>query len=379
MPSSPQPAYLYSEEFSRFDYGPEHPLRIARLAWCHELIGLCGLPCQSEPFQTASFGELKEFHDRHYLETLKELSAQPGASGYLAFGLGAGDNPVFPGVYDWSALLAGASLAAGRLVSQEGRPAAFNMAGGMHHALAGRAAGFCYVNDPALVIRRLAAQGKRVVYLDLDVHHGDGVQWAFYESDQVLTISLHQHPATLFPGTGYLEETGRGPGQGFSVNLPLWSDSDDEVYIRCFEEVVPPLIEAFGADYIVSQLGADTLVQDPLANLNLTTRGYGRCLKLIRDLAYGRWIALGGGGYDMLNVARGWTLAWAVICGQEDELPAELPPEFMERHRVPAERRRLLDEPQQLRGRFWHRARRDAEDIIDFIKQHHFPVLGVKS
>lgn len=373
-----EPAYLYSPEYQRFNYGPHHPLRIARLALCHELIGLCGLPHASEPFAPASREELGLYHDRRYLETLAELSAHPRASGYLAFGLGPGDNPVFPGVYEWSALLAGASLAAGRLVAEAGRPAAFNMAGGMHHALAARAAGFCYVNDAVLVIGRLRARGSRVLYLDLDVHHGDGVQWAFFESDQVLTISLHQHPATLFPGTGYLEEMGRGPGRGFAVNLPLWPDSDDDIYIQCFDRIVPPLVQAFAPDYLVSQLGVDTFFEDPLANLNLTTRGFGHCLRRLRELARGRWIALGGGGYDLLNVARGWTLAWAVMCGREGDLPEELPPDFVRRHRVAEDRRLLLDEDHHLRGRFWDRARRDAEEIIAHIQRHHFPILGAR-
>lgn len=180
------------------------------------------------------------YHDRRYLETLRELSASSLASGYVAFGLGPADNPIFEGMYELSALIAGGSLAAARLVSREGFPAAFNISGGMHHAITARAAGFCYVNDPVLAIRRLAREGKRVAYVDIDAHHGDGVQWAFFETDQVLTISLHQHPATLFPGTGYQEEMGRGAGKGFSVNLPLWIDTDDDVFIESFEEVVPP-------------------------------------------------------------------------------------------------------------------------------------------
>ncbi|MEW5911861.1 MAG: acetoin utilization protein AcuC [Thermodesulfobacteriota bacterium] len=373
------PAYLYSPEFQRFDYGPQHPLRIVRLAMCHDLIGLCGLPNASEPFAPASLEELKLYHDRHYLQTLQELSAHPRTGGYLAFGLGPGDNPVFPGVYEWSALLAGASLAAGRLVAAQGRPAAFSMSGGMHHALAARAAGFCYVNDAVLVIRRLLAQGQRVLYLDLDVHHGDGVQWAFYETDQVLTISLHQHPATLFPGTGYLEEMGREAGRGYAVNLPLWVDTDDDIYIECFDQVVPPLMVAFAPDYVVTQLGVDTFLLDPLANLNLTTRGFGHCLRRIRELAWGRWIALGGGGYDLLNVARAWTLAWAIICGQEENLPAELPAEFCRRYNVPADRGRLLDDDHKLRGRFWDRARRDAQEAVEHIKRLHFPILGARA
>lgn len=375
-PAAPEPAYLYSTRFLQFDYGPQHPLRIHRLSMTHELIGLCGLEQPSHPFSPASFEALATFHDRRYLDTLRELSSNPNPQGYMAFGLGPGDNPVFPGLYEWSALLAGASLTAGDLVSMMGYEAAFSMAGGMHHALAARAAGFCFVNDAVLVIKRLASKGHRVVYLDIDAHHGDGVQWAFFESDQVLTISLHQHPATLFPGTGFMEEKGRGAGQGFAVNIPLWPDSDDEVFTMCFEELVPPLVEAFQPDFIVTQLGADTFMSDPLANLNLTTNGFGRAVKGMRHMARGKWIALGGGGYNVVNVARAWTLAWAIICGREDELPHELPEDFVERHKVPRDERRLLDEDVTLRGRNWHRARRDADDVIAQVKKTIFPLVG---
>ncbi len=375
-PAANQPAYLYSEAFQSFDYGPEHPMRVRRLAMTHELIGLCGLPTPMTPFSPASFEELLGFHDRRYLETLRELSARPEVSGYIAFGLGPGDNPVFPGVYDWSALLAGATLAASRLVSGGDAPAAFTMSGGMHHAAAARAAGFCYVNDAVLAIRRLVAQGKRVAYVDIDVHHGDGVQWAFFESDQVLTISLHQHPATLFPGTGYLEEMGREAGRGYSVNLPLWPDTDDEIFMLAFDQVVPPLLEAFAPDYVVSQLGVDTLFADPLANLNLTTQGFGHAVRRLKELAWGRWIALGGGGYHLVNVARAWTLAWAIMLGREDELPVDLPPEFADKYCGRADERQLLDDDTKLRGRHWHRAQRDAADAVEFIQENHFPILG---
>lgn len=371
-----EPAYVYTDEFQRFDYGPQHPMRMRRLALTHELMELCGLQAKPCTFDPASFEELMIYHDRRYLETLKELSASPLASGYVAFGLGPSDNPIFQGMYELSALIAGGTLAAARLVSQEGLPAAFNISGGMHHALAARAAGFCYVNDPVLAIRRLAQQGKRVVYVDIDAHHGDGVQWAFFESDQVLTISLHQHPATLFPGTGYLEEMGRGAGKGFAVNLPLWIDTDDDVFMKSFDAVVPPLVEAFAPDYLVTQLGVDTFLNDPLANLNLTTKGFGHAVRCFKDLAWGRWIALGGGGYNMINVARAWTLAWAIISEQEGLLPEELPEEFVSRHRVHPDDRRLLDGDVQLRGRHWYRAQRDAADAVEHIKKHHFPIVG---
>ncbi len=378
LPPPPAPAYLYTERYLNFDYGPQHPLRIGRLGLTDELIHLCGLAQTSHPVRPASQEELMAFHDRRYLETLEELSRGEGGQGFGTFGLGPGDNPVFPGLFDWSSLLAGASLAAARLVGEQGHRVAFNMAGGMHHALPARASGFCYLNDPVLAIKELLKHCRRVAYIDIDAHHGDGVQWAFYDSPRVLTISLHQHPATLFPGTGYLEEMGRGEGRGFAVNIPLWPDTDDDIFVQCFETLVPPLIEAFQPDFIVTQLGADTLLTDPLANLNLTTTGFGRVLKLMRQLAQGHWVALGGGGYNVVNVARAWTLAWAVMLGREDELPRRLPRVMRERLKLGEDEQWLLDPPEKLRGRFWYRARRDAEDVIERVKAEIFPLLGVR-
>ena len=375
-PPPPAPAYIYSDEFLKFNYGPTHPLRVDRLALAHELIRRCGL--YQTPFTVvpASYEDLAEFHDRHYLATLRQVSNDPSSAEGLTFGLGGGDNPVFKGLYEWSCLLAGGSLQAGDMVSVLEHQAAFNMAGGMHHALAGRAAGFCYVNDPVLVIRRLLAQGRRVAYVDLDAHHGDGVQWAFYSNPRVLTISLHQHPATLFPGTGYREEMGSGSGRGFAVNIPLWPDTDDDIYTWAFDQVVPPLLEVFRPHYVVTQLGVDALMDDPLANLNLTTRGFGHCLRSLRKAAEGRWIALGGGGYDLINVARGWTLVWAVILGREDELPEYLPPDMLRRLELGSERRRLLDDEQKIHGRYWGRAQREAEETVDYLQRNLFPLVN---
>jgi acetoin utilization protein AcuC len=374
----PSPAYIYSDDLLKFDYGPNHPLRIWRLGLVDELIKLCGLDLPAVPVKAASLEQMSAFHDRRYLETLGEMSHGDSGDYQLAYGLGAEDNPVFPGLYDWSALLTGGTLQAAELVVGQGYPVAFNIAGGMHHAMAGRASGFCYVNDAAVTIKPLVAKGLRVAYIDIDAHHGDGVQWAFYDSDQVLTISLHQHPATLFPGTGSVEEMGRGAGRGYSVNLPLWPDTDDDIYIKCFEEIVPPVIEAFQPDYIVTQLGVDTFLSDPLANINLTTKGFGHCLKLIREMAMGRWIALGGGGYHVINVARGWTLAWAIMRGLEDDLPRELPWDWCDRLKLDLDDRWLLDPKEKIRGRLWNRAQRDAEEIIVYLKKNLFPMLGAR-
>ena len=200
----------------------------------------------------------------------------------------------------------------------------FNFSGGLHHAHASQASGFCIFNDVAVAIHWLVRQGARVAYVDIDAHHGDGVQEAFYDSDRVLTLSLHQDGRTLFPGTGFVTETGRGAGNGYSVNVPLPPQTDDETYLWAFDQIVPPLVRRFDPDVLVSQLGVDTHHDDPLAHLALTTRGHQALFEAFSALAPARWLACGGGGYNLDVVPRSWTLAFGVLSGQTfpDELPA---------------------------------------------------------
>ncbi|MGH7364636.1 MAG: acetoin utilization protein AcuC, partial [Candidatus Methylomirabilales bacterium] len=261
-------------------------------------------------------------HRPEYLAALKRASAGEAGWDLLKWGLGTGDNPTFPGLYEYSALLTGATLSAGRLVEAGEVRVAFNIAGGLHHAAAARASGFCYVNDAAVLIAELLARGRRIAYVDIDAHHGDGVQFGFYDTDRVLTISLHETGETLFPGTGFPEETGTGAGEGFSVNVPLAPDTDDEIFLWALEAVVPPLLRAYAPDLLVTQLGIDTHRTDPLAHLTLSIQGFRRAVEILRgcDLP---WVALGGGGYDLANVPRAWTAAWAVMTGRE--IPDLLP------------------------------------------------------
>jgi acetoin utilization protein AcuC len=319
-------AFIYTDAYLDYDYGPTHPLRIARLKLTYDLIkayALLDLPSvQFIPTMKAEEKDLAAFHGEEYLDRLKQANEGRLTGSADDFGLGPGDNPIFPGLYNFSLLLAGGTLQAVDFVTDERGEIAFNMAGGLHHAMRSRASGFCYINDPVIGIMRLLSRGKRVAYIDIDAHHGDGVQKAFYETNQVLTISLHESGSTLFPGTGFEYEMGKGEGEGYSVNLPFPHETNDGVYTWAFEEVVPELIHAFQPDVVVTQLGVDTFYDDPLTNLHLSMRGYERVLKRIKDLAP-RWVALGGGGYNISNVARAWTLAWAVMNGIElkEDLP----------------------------------------------------------
>jgi acetoin utilization protein AcuC len=323
-------AFIYTDAYLDYDYGPTHPLQVTRLKLTYDLLksyGLLDLPCvQSIPTVKAEEKDLAAFHSEEYLNVLRQADEGRVSGNAYSYGLGPGDNPIFPGLYNWSLLVTGATLQAVDFVAEGKGEIAFNIAGGLHHAMRARASGFCYINDPVIGIMRLLRLGKRVVYIDIDAHHGDGVQKAFYETNRVLTISLHETGYTLFPGTGFEHEIGKGEGEGYSVNLPFPPCTDDEVYSWAFEEVVPGLVQAFKPDVVVTQLGVDTFYNDPLTNLDLSLSGYERVLRRIKDLAP-RWVALGGGGYNLSNVARAWTLAWAVMNGVE--LNEELPESFL--------------------------------------------------
>jgi acetoin utilization protein AcuC len=192
----------------------------------------------------------------------------------------------------------------------------FNPSGGYHHAGPELAAGFCYINDVALACIVLAGQGKRVLYLDVDVHHGDGVANAFYDRSDVLTISLHQNPKTLFPGTGFEDEIGEGAGYGYCVNVPLPVGTYDQAYMKAFEAIVLPLMKAYNPDVIVFELGADALAGDPLANLSLTNNTYAEIINYLMNLGK-PILATGGGGYNVENTVRAWALAWSIFCGAD--------------------------------------------------------------
>jgi acetoin utilization protein AcuC len=321
-------AFVYTDRYLDYDYGRGHPLRIERLRLTYELCkayGLFDLP-GVELIETVPAGEsdILRFHTPAYVDVLKEANGG-SLSRFYTCGIGPGDNPIFKGLWEWSILHTGASLQCARLISEGRTKIAFNIAGGLHHARADRASGFCYVNDPVLAIYHFLDRGKRIMYLDIDAHHGDGVQWAFYEDPRALTVSFHQDGFTLFPGTGDVSEIGKGEGLGYAVNVPMHPGTDDAVFWEGFEAVVPRLLANYKPDVIVSQLGVDTFWNDPLAALELTNNSLCRVVSFLKAHAPA-WVALGGGGYDADNVARAWTLAWAIMNGVD--LPQNLP-EFM--------------------------------------------------
>ena len=365
-------AFVYSDEFARFDYGAGHPLKPIRLKLTYELIKACGLltpldPRLIEP-HPARIRDLQTYHTREYISTLREANTGMQVSGIDAFGLGPGDNPVFTGMFDWSKLVAGASLTAANLVETNEVTIAFNIAGGLHHAHAAQASGFCYINDPVVAIQALVGKGKKVAYIDIDAHHGDGVQDAFYSTDKVLTISLHETGLALFPGSGFEYETGTAAGRGYSVNVPLPSEADDEIFIYAFTQIVPSLLDTFKPDIVVSQLGVDTFRNDPLTHLNLTSNGFCEMVRIIKALAP-KWVALGGGGYDIANVARAWTLAWAIM--NDTDAPDEIPESFLQQYRsVGFLSGKMRDEPFSIGGRRKEDMRTEVDRVVNYIKEH---------
>lgn len=379
MSSELRTAFIYTPRYLEFDYGPGHPLRNERLKLTYDLMGACdllGLPSARylEP-EPATDDELLLFLTPDYLTALKAADNGHPPPTAFRYGLGTGDNPVMPGIYRWSALVAGGSLLAMRLVETGEVGRAFNMAGGLHHAGPASASGFCYINDAALIIAHLCRRGHRVAYVDIDVHHGDGVQWAFYGTDQVLTLSIHESGRTLFPGTGFVHELGEGKGEGFSVNVPLPPSADDEIFLWAFDEVIPPLVKAFRPDILVTQLGIDSHRTDPLSHVGISLRAFAGAVRGLRDLC-GRWIALGGGGYDLKNVSRGWTAVWAIM--NDREPPASLPEDFLARQkRFGSWDSAFMDGPAILDGFDKARAWEVVRDEVKRLKRLVFPRHGI--
>jgi acetoin utilization protein AcuC len=315
-------AFIYSEEFEKYHYPPDHPFSADRARQVRQVIKSMGLLSGDGRGEvTARPAErtvLKKFHSARYLHALKTAAKGKWDIEALDMGIGTGDCPVFKGLYEYAALACGATLTGAKLILSGDADVAFNPSGGFHHAGPERASGFCYINDVALACIILTEQKKRVLYLDVDVHHGDGVAYAFYDRSDVMTISLHETPKTLFPGTGLEDEIGKGQGEGYCINVPLPVGTYDQAYMKAFEDVALPLIRTYNPDVIVLQLGADALAGDPLAHLYLTNNVYVDVIKHL--LTFTKPIlATGGGGYNVDNTVRAWALAWSVLCGADSD------------------------------------------------------------
>jgi len=366
---------VWDDGLTRYDFGPGHPFDPVRVRLTMALageLGVLGAPSVTMVSPSpATDGELATVHDDDYIEAVRH--AGRALTPELRFGLGTADDPVFEGMHEAAALVVGATMAAARSVWTAiprggrlpawGAPAphpprppyppgdvrwkgddighaaavhAVSIAGGHHHAMRRAASGFCVYNDLAVAIKWLLAAGaERVAYVDVDVHHGDGVQAAFYDDPRVLTISLHEHPLTLFPGTGLPGESGVGDGVGYAVNVALPAGTGDDGWLRAFDAVVPPLLRAFKPTVLVSQHGCDSHRLDPLAHLELSVDAQRRTQVMLHDLAHelceGRWLSTGGGGYALVQVVpRTWTHLLAVAAGEPLDPAIDTPAQWRE-------------------------------------------------
>jgi acetoin utilization protein AcuC len=325
------PLLVYGPRSLTYDFGPRHPLSPRRFGPGIELLRAVGAEPGLAP-EPAAIDELEWLHAADYIATVRRFSADP--HGPPAAGIGPGDDPAFAGMHEAAATVAGGSIRAIEAILRGDVEHAYHPGGGLHHAMRSRASGFCVYNDVALAIARARRDGLRVLYVDLDVHHGDGVQALHYADSGVMTISFHESGRALFPGTGFVGEIGEGSAAGTSVNVPLEPLTGPDAWLAAVRAVVPPLAAAFGPDIVVSQHGADGHVWDPLAHLSLTTTAMGEAARLVDRIAHryagGRWLATGGGGYAVYRVVpRVWALTW--LAGAHRATPARLPDDWRAR------------------------------------------------
>jgi acetoin utilization protein AcuC len=318
-------AFVWDPRLASHVYREDHPLKPWRLRGVHDTLERLGAFARPGARllapRDATRAEILRVHDPAYLDAIAQASSEPDLD-YSEWGLSAwGDTPPFQGMHEASLLTTGASLVAMEDVIAGRARVAFNGAGGLHHAMRRRASGFCIYNDPAIVCGLLADRGMKVAYVDIDAHHGDGVQAAFYNTDQVLTISLHETGRTLFPGTGFAAERGTGKGAGYSINVALPPYTDDPAYTRAFDAVVPPLVGRFRPDVLVTQQGIDPHFADPLTHLRLSTHAREHVVRWFASTPY-PWVAMGGGGYDLDAVRRTWSMEYLLMLG------APVPPEL---------------------------------------------------
>ncbi len=330
--------FVGRDALGAYDLGDDHPLSPTTRTLAVELIRAYGLLDREDAIEiepvAATDEEIEKVHAPAYVAAVRRYSADPDlAAAWEAanWGLGAaGDTPAFRGMHEAAAEICGASVTAALAVWNGTIDQVFCPGGGLHHAFANRAAGFCIYNDPAVAIRALLDAGaERVAYVDVDVHHGDGTQWIFYDDPRVLTCSVHESGRFLFPGTGGLAERGTGAGEGTALNIPLPAFAGSAPYLRAVDEVIAPAVRAFRPDVLVTQNGVDPHHADPLAHLQVTMDAFPRLWRSLHDLAFdaagGKWVALGGGGYNVDVLPRAWSMLFAEMVGADlsDEMSAD--------------------------------------------------------
>jgi acetoin utilization protein AcuC len=317
--------FVWDPRIATHVYRDDHPLKPRRLIAVHDTLMRLGAfdrpGSRTIVPRAATRGEIERIHAPEYVEAVMQASAEPELD-YSEWGLDPDrDTPPFKGMHEVSLLTTGGSLIAMEEALTGKTRVVVNFSGGLHHAMRRRASGFCIYNDPAIVCGLLADKGMRVAYVDIDAHHGDGVQAAFYDTDQVLTISLHETGLALFPGTGFADERGRGRGTGYSINVELPPNTDGTAYARAFDAVVPPLLERYRPDVLVTQQGIDSHFDDPLTHLMVSTQAREHIVRYFATSKW-PWAAMGGGGYSLDAVRRAWSIEFLVM--QDAPIPAEL-------------------------------------------------------
>ncbi|KZT37499.1 histone deacetylase [Sistotremastrum suecicum HHB10207 ss-3] len=320
-------AYLYDNDTGNFSYGLGHPMKPFRIRMAHQLVASYGMldkmqvlrPRRSTP------QEMTAFHTDEYIDFLNRVTPETAEelTGHGQRFLVGEDNPAFEGVFDFCSISAGGSIGAAQRLNIGAADIAINWAGGLHHAKKREASGFCYINDIVLAILELLRVFPRVLYIDIDCHHGDGVEEAFYTTDRVLTCSFHKF-GEYFPGTGHVDDRGTGKGLGYSVNVPLKDGLTDDAFKGVFEPVIQKILEWYRPEAVVLQCGADSLSGDKLGCFNITMEGHANCVQFLRASGI-PLILLGGGGYTIKNVARVWTYETACALGIQDTIDPNLP------------------------------------------------------
>ncbi len=377
--NSMKSAFIYSELFSQYDLGPLHPFKTSRAKIVYELCHryrLLDRPWidifKAEPL---CLKKLSLFHSVEYLNLLRAASSNTFRFEMLGCGLGTDENPVFEGLYDLVALAAGATYRGAEMLTQENYNLALNIFGGFHHAGRSHAEGFCYINDIGVAIEYFLQQGLKVAYIDLDAHHGNGIQDAFYNNNRVLKISLHESGKSLYPWSGFEWEIGEGAGKGYNINVPLLQGTDDETYLYAFSQIVPPLLNMFAPDITIALFGADTHHADPLVHFNTSNHCLCRAAHIIIGLCQ-RLLVLGGGGYNIYVSARTWTLVWAIMNNIEPE-DIFLGSVGGMMYGPEAESGSLSeDAPLVTHGAIKENAHKEAERVVRYIQETVFPQFG---
>ena len=402
--AAPRVALVRDAAAEHYDFGRDHPLAPIRVTLTHELIEASGLADTPGVVRVTpaveperDLADTLRVHHAGYVATVRSLShaLEPGVpfadapslvrARAATVGMGLGDTPAFAGMHDASLAVVRGTVAAARSVLAGDVLHAFNPGGGLHHGMPDRAAGFCIYNDTAAAIAALLDAGaERVAYVDVDVHHGDGVERIFADDPRVLTVSLHESGRTLFPGTGAAHDIGEGRGRASAVNVPFAPQTPGSVWLGAFDAVVEPVVRAFRPDVLVTQLGCDTHVTDPLAHLALTLDDmaavYARLHALAHEAAEGRWLATGGGGYQLVSVVpRAWTLAFAELSG--GRMPIETPmvwQELVVARTGVTPPRDFDDQPPLLGDDVEEQTRRFAEESVATVRELVFPRHGIR-